>query len=195
MRKSSIPKISDHMQPDGTCSIWLSSIGLYPEKLEKCIALMKKLTKGDEMFFGHYRTDGFNLTDDEMERYGIEIPAYFRENGRYEPLTQVVEKRGKAKTYSGYLTVGSLPADKITVEVLPQIFHYYLETICFCPKVDWATFVESYHNYMKHETRDYITNGFADLVFAYSDSGDFSISFSPNQYDKNAIYQEIENIL
>lgn len=82
-----------------------------------------------------------------------------------------------------------------TYEMLPKIFHYYLETIYFCPKIDWSTFAESYIDYMKHSTKDFVLNGFTDFLFAYVDSGDFSIEFDKNRYDKDLIYRDIQNIL
>ena len=38
-------------------------------------------------------------------------------------------------------------------------------------------------------------NGFTDFLFAYVDSGDFSISFDPNLHDPEVIYKEIKRIL
>ena len=195
MRKSTRIEVHEYMEPDGMSSIWWTNIGLYPEKIQKCSRIIKEFIKGNEVFFGHYRIDGLNLTDKEMEQCSKEIPAYFLKNGRYEPLITRVKKRKKEKIYSGYFTIGSLPVDKITIEMLPKIFHYYLETICFSPKIDWTTFEESYHNYMEDGARNYIAKGFTDFLFAYSDSGDFSISFDPKQHDKNMVYRVIQEIL
>jgi len=195
MKKTAKIKLSEYLGLDGTCSIWLMNIGLYPEKMQKCSEIIKRLAKGPEMFFGHYRTDGINLTNEEWEQYSQGIPAYFLKNGRHEPLTTEVMTKRKTKIYSGYLTAGSLPMDKITPEMLSKIFHYYLETVCFYPTIDWMTFVESYRNYMGHGTRDYISQGFTDFLFAYVDSGDFSISFDPNQRDKNMISKVVQEVL
>ena len=108
---------------------------------------------------------------------------------------QVVQKKRKAKDYTGILTVGSLPANDGTYDVLPNIFHYYLETIFFCPKIDWETFKQSYCDYMKHGARNYVQNGYADFLFAYTDSGDFSISFDPQENDPQALSDEIRRVI
>lgn len=158
------------------------------------IKLLKHFVKGKEVFFGFYRTDGINLTNEEWLKYDKEIPEYFQKYGRYEPLVETVEKRGKIKIYSGYLTVGSLPVNEETFEMLPKVFHCYLETILFCPKIDWDTFVQSYRDYMKHGASEYIMDGYADFLFTYADSGVFSISFDTNVYDPKTAHKEINKI-
>lgn len=159
------------------------------------IKLLKHFINGKVIFFGFYRTDGINLTNEEWLKYDIEIPKYFQANGRYEPLTKTVEKRGKIKTNSGYFMVGSLPVNEETYKLIPWIFHYYLEITLFCPNIDWGTFVQSYRDYMKHGTSTYIENGYTNFLFTYADSGIFSLEFNQNLFDKNVVYQEIEKIL
>jgi len=158
------------------------------------IEVIQHFTKGREFFFGHYRTDGINLTGEEWEKYGKEIPEYFQANGRYDSLVMTVEKRGKTKEV-GELIVGSAPVNDSIYEMLPKIFHYYLETIFFCPKIDWKTFAQEYRGYMKHGASDFISKGYTDFLFAYVDSGDFSISFNPNVYEVDSVCEEINRIL
>jgi len=136
-----------------------------------------------------------NLTSQEWEKYGQKIPEHFQSKGTYEPLVETIDNKGKLKTYCGYLTAGSLPVNEETYELIPWIFHYYLETTFFCPKIEWETFSQSYNNYMKHGACGYIKNGYADFLFTYADSGDFSVEFNPNLFDENDVNQEIEKIL
>jgi len=163
--------------------------------MPRYIKLLKHFVRGEEMFFGFYRTDGINLTNEEWLKYDKEIPEYFQSYGRYELLVETAEKKGKQKTYSGYLAVGSLPMNDKTYELIPWIFHYHLETTLFSPNIDWETFVQSYRDYMKHGASDFIINGFTDFLFTYADSGGFSVEFNPKMFDKNVVYQEIAKIL
>jgi len=177
------------------CTITLSDITGNANNLSKCIEITKHFACGNELFFGHYRTDGISLTQNEWIKYGKEIPEYFRKNGRYEPLTGMVQEKRRVKQLQGYLTIGSLPMADKTFEILPWIFHYYLETICFCPEIDWKTYSKSFQAFIKHGAREYVSNGFAEFLFSYCDSGEFSISFNRTQHDQDAVLQSIQKIL
>lgn len=187
-------KLAVHSNIDGLCGIHLDNIGLRPETMKKCVRIIKHFTKCRELFFGHYRTDGINLKNEQWLKYEKEIPEYFKKNGRYESLNLNIQKKKKIKQFSGYLTVASSLANDELYEILPNVFHYYLETICFCPKIDWITFIESYRHYMKHGANEYVLNGFTDFLFSYTDSGDFSISFN-QRMNKECILQDIQRIL
>lgn len=79
MNKGTDVRISEYMEPNGACRIYIDYIGLRPETMRKCIDITKHLAKGDKFFFGHYRTDGLNIPDDEFVQYSKEIPNYFQE--------------------------------------------------------------------------------------------------------------------
>lgn len=177
------------------CFIDVDNIGLYPKSMEKCIEIIKHFTQGDRYFFGFYRVDGFNMTAEELKKAAEQIPAFFNANGTYLPLQETIVKRGKPKVYSGYLTAASAPATEETYKLLASVFHYYLETTFFCPKVEWETFTDSYCNYMHHGCNDYVKNEFTNFLFTYSDSGDFSVQFNPDLYDTNQVMQDVINIL
>ena len=162
----------------------------------KIVEIIKNFANGEEMFFGHYRLDGINLTVDEWNQYSREIPEYFKSFGRYESITEtVVKKNGKIKTYSGHLITSSSPINASTFEIIPKVFHYYLETTCFCPKINWKIFTESYQNYMKDGVKDYIMSDYTNFLFSYSDSGKFSISFNPNINNPDIVYKRIVKII
>jgi len=166
------------------------------DPMPKYMKVIKHFTKGKEMFFGHYRTDGINITSEEWEQYDKEIPEHFKTYGsRYEfPATTVIKKSGKVETYSSLLTVGRLPVNEVTFDLIPKVFHYYLETVCFCPNIDWEAFVQSYSNYMEHGARRYAMTGFTDFLFSYCDSGSFSVSFDPKKNDPQALLEEIKEL-
>lgn len=195
MKKSKTVTGEYNWNADGSSSVKIDNIGLHSETMQKCGILVKRFATGNEFFFGHYRLDGINLKKEEWVRYDKEIPEFFKTSGRYEPLETTVEKRGKIKTHSGYLTVGSLPVSDETYEMLPKIFHYYLDTVFFCPKIDWNTFVQSFRDYMKRGAWGYAVNGFTDFLFEYSDSGDFCISYDPNMIDTKMVNAEVKRIL
>jgi len=181
--------------PDGSYEISLNSIGLNKKTIEYCNSITKYFTKGDEFFFGFFRTDGINLSNEEWEKINKEIPEHFKAHGRYEPIIQTIQKKHKKIIVEGMMKVGSLPVNDETYEMLPKLFHYHLETIYFCPKIDWKTFGKVYCNYMKEGANGYIMNGFTDFLFSYVDSGDFAVTFDPNTYDKDAVYREIKRII
>ena len=74
--------------------------------------------------------------------------------------------------------------------MIERIFHYYLNTIVFSPKVDWDTFVRSYSDYMNIVIDDYVLNEYTDFLFSYVDSGDFSVTFNPKLYDPKVIWKQ-----
>jgi hypothetical protein len=188
-------RISESVQSNGFCTIWLNNIGLYVESMRKCIKIIKYFAKGDSFYIGNYRIDGINLTNNQMSLNKNEIYEYFLDNGKYEMLDVNVQKGKIIKNLSGYLWVGCLPVIKETYEILPKIFHYYLDTIIFCPNIEWTAFVESYRNFMRYKINYYIMNRFADFLFSYNDISDFSISFNINLYGKEMVHQNIQTIL
>lgn len=177
------------------CSIYLDNIGLTPDNMLKCVQIVKRFATEKIAFFGFYRLDGINLTNEEWKKYDEEIPAFFQANGAYEMLMERKEQNGKIKEYTGYLTVGKLPLREKTYDLMPWVFHYFLETICFCPKIDWDTFVQSYRGYMEHGTKGYIKDDFTDFLFEYGDSGDFAISFNADSYEEEEVFREVMKIL
>ena len=92
---------------------------------------------GDEVFFGFYRTDGVNLTKAQCKRLEKRIPDFFRGDGDIQNLSE-------------YLSVARITLNDQGLDLLPQIFDYYLETIMFKPKTDWATFQQYYRHYLDH---------------------------------------------
>jgi len=201
-------RIDSSFETDGSYCIWLSNFvmkrGLFFPSLQynsaddpmpRFIEVMKCFAKDDEMFFGHYQNDGLNLTSEEYIQYSKEIPEFFKTYGRYEELVTEIKKKRKANAYVSYLTVCSSPLNFELYRMIPKLFHYYLETTCFCPKIDWETFVQIYHDYMKHGGRAFVMNGFTDFMFSYADSGKFSVSFDPSLHNPDTVHDEIRRLL
>ena len=176
-------------------TIYFSCLGLNNDCYIKIKDVIKHFVPGDELFFGHYRTDGINLSNEEFLRYGLEIPEYFRSNGKYEKIIKGNEKKFLfLRSMPLELTVSCAPVNDETYSMLDKIFHYYLETIVFCPKIDWETFVNEYGNYMSNAAKDYVAKGYTDFLFSYFDSGDFSITFDPKVHDPHSIKNEVFDI-
>lgn len=129
---------------------------------------------GEEVFFGFYRTDGVNLTKEQSEILEKQIPDFFREGGDMQNLNE-------------YLSIAKVALDEWGLDLLPQIFDYYLETIMFRPKTDWETFQQYYSHYLDHRFKDYISDGLAEMLFCYVDSGDFVICFDPEKCNPREI--------
>ena len=177
-------------------TIYFESLGLNNDDYIKIKDVIRHFVKGEEIFFGHYRTDGMNISKENFEMYGFEIPEYFKSNGRYDKIIKGKEKKFLFfKSEPWALTVCSAPANNETYEILDKIFHYYLETTVFCPKIDWGIFVNEYSNYMSNGSRDYVAKGYTDFLFAYVDSGDFSITFDPKNHDPQSVKNDIFKIL
>ena len=188
-------KITEYEDSNGY-TIRFESLGLNNDDYSKIKDIIRYFVRGEEIFFGHYRTDGMNISKEDFIKYGLEIPQYFKSNGRYDKIIKGKEKKFLFfKSEPWALTVCSAPTNNETYKIMDKIFHYYLETTVFCPKIDWETFVNEYSNYMSNATRDYVAKGYTDFLFAYVDSGDFSITFDSKMHDPQSIKNDIFKIL
>lgn len=128
----------------------------------------------EEVFFGFYRTDGVNLTKDQSKVLEKKIPDFFHEGGDIQNLNE-------------YLSIARIALDEQGLDLVPQIFDYYLETIIFRPKTAWETFQQYYSHYLEHRFEDYISDGLAGMLFCCVDSGDFVICFDPEKCNPREI--------
>lgn len=182
--------ISEFKNPNGSYKIVINNIRLHNEMIKQINFIIEQFATGSEFFFGHYKKDGVYLTNEEMKKYDIEIPEFFNSFGTYHQIKQTC-KKNKDKIYND-LIVCRVPNNIQLYKMLNKILDYYLETVFFCPKVKWEDFVDSYANYMHNITDDYVLNGYTDFLFAYVDSGDFSICFDPGKYDPVIIRNQID---
>lgn len=186
--------ITTNVLSNGNFVISLDEIETDPNMVNQCSKIIKHFTKGEELFFSLYREDGFLLNEDELIKFRYEIPKYFQINGQWSTLLKA-EKNNKKYYDTRFLKAGSLPVNDTTYSLLPKVFHYFLETLCFCPKISWELFKEICQENIKGGKKDYIINGYTDFLFAYVDNGDFSITFNPHVFDVNIIFSEIINII
>lgn len=127
-----------------------------------------------ELFLGFFRIDGVNLTLKRQKELKYEIPKLFQKYGEMQNLNE-------------YLSVAKINSNDHIHNFIPSIFDYYLETTLFNSKVSWETFKQYHFNYQQHRFDDIILNNFAEMLFSYFDSGDFSICFNPKVYNPRKV--------
>lgn len=153
---------------------------------KNCFQIIKKIiklfTKDEEMFFVFYRTDGVNISRGKYNEYQQTIKNFFNTHGS---LTLINE----------HLSTAKITMDSETYKLLPYFFDYHLETTLFHPKQNWAAFKKYCAEYMKHRNIDYIAHGFADFLFTYFDSGDFTVCFNSSNYSAKIISEAIDSII
>ncbi|MBR0482311.1 MAG: hypothetical protein IJJ48_07560 [Firmicutes bacterium] len=162
---------------------------------DKIIRIMQHYSLGEEYYFGFYRLDGIKMTKEEWIRYDKEIPAYFKQNGTFQEITETVYgKSGREKTYSGYLIVARAKINNDLYQNLQWFFKYYLETVMFVPKISFDIFKEVFSNYMRESTKSYLANNYTDFLYTYYDSGSFDISFDPQKYDVDKVCKYVHSV-
>ena len=160
--------------PLGVCMLTVDNarcLDAYPERIER---VLRAFLDGEELFFGFYRTDGAHLSTQRQGELETEIPAFFR-------------KFGEMRKISEYLSVAKCELNDRVYARIPAIFDYYLETTLFVPRVDWEIFRQFHAGYQEHRLESIILNHFADLLFCYADSGDFSVCFDPQAHDREQV--------
>lgn len=169
MKKRQIA-LKAYSHPLGVCTLTVENarcLSAYPERIER---VLRAFGDGEELFFGFYRTDGMHLSPQRQRELETEIPAFFR-------------KSGEMRKISEYLSVARSELNDRVYARIPEIFDYYLETTLFVPRMNWETFQQFHVDYQGHRLEDMILKHFADLLFCYADSGDFSVCFDPQAHD------------
>ena len=169
MKKRQIA-LKAYSHPLGVCTLTVENarcLSAYPERIER---VLRAFGDGEELFFGFYRTDGMHLSSQRQRELETEISAFFR-------------KSGEMRKISEYLSVARSELNDRVYARIPEIFDYYLETTLFVPRMTWETFQQFHVDYQGHRLEDMILKHFADLLFCYADSGDFSVCFDPQAHD------------
>ena len=162
-------KVYNH--PLGVCTLTVENarcLDAYPERIER---VLRAFLDGEELFFGFYRTDGMHLSPQRQRELETEIPAFFRESGEMRKISEHLSV-ARVRIERSRLCAHS-PRSLITI----------LKQRCLCPELDWETFQQFHAGYQGHRLEDMILNHFADLLFCYADSGDFSVCFDPQAHD------------
>lgn len=60
---------------------------------DELISLIKILTNGDEYFFWFRREEDDFLTDEEINKYRIEIPEYLKQYGDYKVMSLDLDRK------------------------------------------------------------------------------------------------------
>jgi hypothetical protein len=179
-----------------TYCITICNAILMEDSFTKINNIIKCFVKGNQMFFGFFRTDGINLTKEEWKKCDEEIPIFFERNGEYkEIVVNEIDRKGNLKKYKGYLTVAKATIDEQLYNEMQWIFQYYLETTFFSPKISFSEFETIYSKYMKQSTKNYIVNDYTDFLFGFSDSSDFSVTFDPKRYNISQVCEAIKKII
>ncbi len=139
------------------------------------------LTDG-ELFFSLFRTDGLNITSAQEKELQRQIPQFFKENGSFIRINE-------------YLSTATAAISDRVYDFIPSIFDYYLETTVFKPKLSIREFGAYCSDYLNHSLCDIILKDFADILFFYFDSGDFSICFNPQKCAPTEVRNTINGIL
>ena len=167
--KKSLYSVGEYRNANQSYSIVLNNIGLYEDLFKKLCNGIKTITPCPELFFGHYKVDGINLSRKDFQKYRSEIQTFFEINGDYKRIL-LPHEQWKRNRLRNELTVCRTKKVDAVYQFLDKLLHYYQHTIFFCPKVDWRTFVQSFESYMEISVLNYVMNGFTDFLFSYSSS-------------------------
>lgn len=174
--------IKEHEYSKRICEIRIENI----RKDSKCFLIIEKILhyflNNEELFFGFYRIDGINIPNGQIKHYKRLVKDFF-------------DKHGELKELNEYLSVAKIESDSTLSEILPIVLDYYLDIVLFNSKIEWSKYVIYYSKYMEHTNFDYIMNGFADILFSYSDSSDFSVCFNSEKISRENIKDIIIKIL
>lgn len=174
--------IDEYENPKGTHTIIINNIRYHNCFYEAIKKIINSFIVDDELFFGFYRVDGFNLTFEQQKKLKSEIPMYFQNQGEFCYQNK-------------YLAVAKLKVNNDIYNFIPLVFDYYLETIVFNSKVSWEDFEQYHLEYLHHRYDDYILKGFTDFLFSYVDSGDFFVCFNPKKFNSSEVRVKIDRII
>jgi len=187
--------IRKHVYANNIIEICASGIGQTENALLCCNEIVKHFFVGNEFFFSMYREDGFNLTLEELIKFRIQIPDYFQEHGQIESVYKI-DNDSQIKHFDSRIhLIGRLPATEDTYEMLPVISKYYLETLLFSPMINWDMYKELYIKNSGESAEYYIRSNYADMMFAFVDSGDFKIVFNSSVHDESIVYRDMVRIV
>lgn len=173
--------VEEYVNPSGSHTITVNNARYQEHFSQKIHQMLKAFSDDGELFFGFYRTDGLNLTAERQKELEKEIPKLFREDGGIKKLND-------------YVAVARIEESDRIPDRLISIFDYFLETVLFYASGRWEDFRLFYADYQKHSAEELLFNGFAKVLFYYSDSGDFSVCFHPESYHADDVRRLIEEI-
>ena len=144
--------------------------------------IVQKFLNKRELFFGFYRVDGINIPHRHFKLYKNMIKDFFSQYGELKEMNE-------------YLSIAKVKSCDLLPKILPFVFDYYLEIILFNPKINWNHYATYYLNFIEHTNADYIINDYAEFLFSYSDSSDFSVYFNQKKHSKENIKRIIIEVI
>ncbi|MDQ2088240.1 hypothetical protein RBH29_17590, partial [Herbivorax sp. ANBcel31] len=95
----------------------------------ECVKILKKiiqkLTVGEKYYFEFMREEDDFLSFKEIEKYRIEIPKYFEQNGKYEIKSKLDESRFK--------TIACIPLYENVYDKIILFWKYFYGMMFFTP--------------------------------------------------------------
>ncbi len=176
------PTIDECESSSGVYTVTVNNIRRHKHYERIVGEILRHFLTDGELFFSLFRTDGSNITSAQEKESQRQIPQFFKENGS---LIQINE----------YLSTAIAAISNSVYDFIPSIFDYYLETTVFKPKLSIREFGAYCSDYLNHNLCDIILKNFADILFFYFDSGDFSICFNPQKYTPTEVRNTINRIL
>ena len=175
------------------CTLVIENIRKHPDLMKKIPQLIDFYSTDEHLFIGSYKIDGINISKSDFRKYESEILDHYKKFGQYCSI-QPFDKNSKSRFPSDLTMFESF--NKIaTYSIMDKIFDFFLETIVFTSNIGWDKFKESYMHYTEMVTQDYVTNGYTDYLFAYVDSGDFSICFDLRKHKVEDVEFQLNRFL
>ena len=183
-------RISNHHNQTDIFSIWIENIRCHSNVETVLQKIINTFTEG-EVFFLCYKTDGINISYSEFLSYGQQIYDYFMDFGKVYQCPGF--NKTKNPIFSSDLVVFQMPAHSYSI--MHKMFLYFLDTVFFSPNIDWDSFLNLNISLKKNMAEQCVVNGVADFVCSYVDSGDFVVTFNPNRFNPDTVYNKINEIV
>lgn len=156
----------------------------FQHNVEKIITeIIAQFAEKQKLDFVLFRTDGLNLNANQERRLCVEIPHFFAATG------SIIRS-------NDYLFYASSTLDDCTQNnIFLPIFDYYLDTVVFHSNTDLHLFAEKTRNSLPPTCEYLLERSFANVLFHYFDSGDFSIYFRTSKYNSIIVEKQIRSIV
>ena len=184
-------RISNYHNQADVFSIWIENIRYHSDVETVLKKIISTFTEG-EMFFLCYKTDGINISYSEFLSCGQQIYDFFMRSGKVYQYPSF--KRKKAQMFSSDLVAFQM-SECSNYNIIYKMFHYFLDTVLFSTNIDWDVLLNLNISLNKNIAEQCVMNSVADFVCSYVDSGDFVVTFNPNIFNPDIVYNKINEIV
>lgn len=152
--------------------------------------IIKRLTIGEEYYF-HFRREDFFLTDEEIQKFRNEVPAYLNSYGKYQIKYKIDDER--------FDSIGLLSVNENTYDHISLLWKYFEGVTFFSPSkfLSCEKYEEIYNKIKPIECGiGIIQNKYADSVFIKGHDGDNLIFVYGPNYDETRLREvmlDVEN--